>query len=1160
MLVVGIVLVLLAGAGLVFAESVSANGYTVTSVSCSDVNSEVATFSGLFEADVCFSVDNANVGDKKLDVTVGLESSSYRAELSDFKTLTVSSKTCTSGICTSGSSDSLKLEGESSTGVYYTSTKGNVTLPSRSKQFFRVRLKKDKLSLDDRLKFNITIDDGVKKTVLDPWWSSGYTYKRNLTVLNSSNVSLTNYTVTVSLNTTNFNYSHIQSDCDDIRFVDDVETTELGYERLNCNTSGTSIFMVKVQSLAANTNTSIWMYYGSSTVGTTSNKSQAYLYYNDFTTEPLPYYTGTSNTSYRFIMPISLNMSESGFKASYDLTYEWFQSPDPCAAHSSTARGFSNNLTTSDRVGDKFSTAFTGTCFSSALAGFSRYGGNVVSNSSNSALTGPMGKPILVDTYYYNLTTINQTFTWKSNSSEIFNSFGQVLSRPVLNSFGDFVLEGSRATFTPIYGYHYGWNATDGLFRGVVAYSAASYSGAHIYVYDNLTIRNYVSPEPVVSIASYEYSVPLVNTYAPTAVDYGTNRSLTVNVTDSSGNPINAVNFTLVRPVGTLAIDNVNGTNYATDLWNSTTHYFLNGTYITWANATGSSFNASQNWTVIVSNWNATLSPTSAIKSVQQGLNVTVNVTFTPLSSVNLTYNVTTNHNAGNFSVAILNNRSNASSVSPLVCQFVISALPGATNMTHYFNATFVRDDSQADVWRFPFTVTVDTSVGAPVFINETLINSTVNLTTIDSFALPNITLNATGNWNLTNCSLSMVPSGSNPDVSSYMSWNESAFNLSVGVLRSFSGTALVSSSANSAGYFSVSCSNVSPSGGSSVVNALLSTLYWNVSTATGRFSFINESLLTSTKSVTTAESIVLPQVRVNNTGNWNMTNCSIRLVPDTGYTNIDSNVTWNISGFNLSIGAPVNVSGTALITVAGTYQGKFQAFCLNGTHAGGSVTTNASSSLYDWTVTTASTPSTPSTGGGGGSTITKKDCAFEFRPSPLDFTLFNRDRNLVIKNNEATAETLTITVEDSLKEFTRLTSFGTIDPSQEKTLGISILPVGDVLFQENGSTGKLFVESENCNKEEVVLRFLTASSTSTIFSNIFSKTIGGGLGEWLDAPLGSFPPAKGLLFVIISFFAVTVPLLFIPSSKKTVFFIAYGIGIVLTVLLPVVIYFGVIA
>lgn len=107
--------------------------------------------------------------------------------------------------------------------------------------------------------------------LFDPWWNSSYAYRKTITVNMAGLPTDFNHNpLLIKLNSSNFNFSRIQSDCDDIRFVDSTDTTEYDYDTELCNVAG-QVLNVWVKP-TANSISSLRMYYGNPTA--TSNEDE----------------------------------------------------------------------------------------------------------------------------------------------------------------------------------------------------------------------------------------------------------------------------------------------------------------------------------------------------------------------------------------------------------------------------------------------------------------------------------------------------------------------------------------------------------------------------------------------------------------------------------------------------------------------------------------------------------------------------------------------------------------------------------------------------------------------------------------------------------------------------------------------------------------------
>jgi len=109
----------------------------------------------------------------------------------------------------------------------------------------------------------------LKSNNSPPWYDFNWKYRRKITIDNTGGGALTNYQQLVELDAS-FSYSNTQTDGDDIRFTSSDGTTILAYwEESYASPSGR--FWVKVPSIAANSTTDIYMYYGNVTAGRVSD-------------------------------------------------------------------------------------------------------------------------------------------------------------------------------------------------------------------------------------------------------------------------------------------------------------------------------------------------------------------------------------------------------------------------------------------------------------------------------------------------------------------------------------------------------------------------------------------------------------------------------------------------------------------------------------------------------------------------------------------------------------------------------------------------------------------------------------------------------------------------------------------------------------------------
>ncbi|MDD4409626.1 MAG: DUF2341 domain-containing protein [Candidatus Pacebacteria bacterium] len=109
------------------------------------------------------------------------------------------------------------------------------------------------------------------------WLDNSYSRRKMITITNPSGTALSNYQV----KTVVAYDSDMQADFDDLRFTSSDGKTQLGYWIESKTDSSTAKVWVKVPSVPA-AGTTIYMYYGNSTVTTTSNGNNTFVLFDDF--------------------------------------------------------------------------------------------------------------------------------------------------------------------------------------------------------------------------------------------------------------------------------------------------------------------------------------------------------------------------------------------------------------------------------------------------------------------------------------------------------------------------------------------------------------------------------------------------------------------------------------------------------------------------------------------------------------------------------------------------------------------------------------------------------------------------------------------------------------------------------------------------------------
>jgi len=143
-------------------------------------------------------------------------------------------------------------------------------------------------------------------------WLSGWQYRRLITVDNSQGVSKNDYQVLVELNSSNFDFTKVNSDGSDLRATlsDGTTVIPLWIDIWDTVTPYARIF-VKLPSISVGIN-QFYLYYGNPGVGSASDPFQVFDEYRDFEpSEDLTGWTTTwisaSNVSYVYDIPAKYN-------------------------------------------------------------------------------------------------------------------------------------------------------------------------------------------------------------------------------------------------------------------------------------------------------------------------------------------------------------------------------------------------------------------------------------------------------------------------------------------------------------------------------------------------------------------------------------------------------------------------------------------------------------------------------------------------------------------------------------------------------------------------------------------------------------------------------------------------------------------------------------
>jgi hypothetical protein len=113
------------------------------------------------------------------------------------------------------------------------------------------------------------------------WWDNLWYKRKKITLNNLDQASIhSNLPVLVKLNTSRVDYSHFQSNGEDIRFTLSDHTTVLSHSIEKWNSSGDSFIWVKLDNIAANSEVDIYMYYDNPSAIDNSNATGVFATFN----------------------------------------------------------------------------------------------------------------------------------------------------------------------------------------------------------------------------------------------------------------------------------------------------------------------------------------------------------------------------------------------------------------------------------------------------------------------------------------------------------------------------------------------------------------------------------------------------------------------------------------------------------------------------------------------------------------------------------------------------------------------------------------------------------------------------------------------------------------------------------------------------------------
>ncbi len=160
---------------------------------------------------------------------------------------------------------------------------------------------------------------------LDPagaWWNESWAWRTPVFIEEQAGENLTNYSVRIELNSTNFDFSKALSDGADVRVTLNTTGTEQeGSHWIEYwyNSSQNASLWVFIPELNQSTNMTIYLYYGNGLANDTSDADAVFELYMNFTRDGLSSYGGQdiTPTSYLVINDTSLRQWNNSWKASF---------------------------------------------------------------------------------------------------------------------------------------------------------------------------------------------------------------------------------------------------------------------------------------------------------------------------------------------------------------------------------------------------------------------------------------------------------------------------------------------------------------------------------------------------------------------------------------------------------------------------------------------------------------------------------------------------------------------------------------------------------------------------------------------------------------------------------------------------------------------------
>jgi len=237
--------------------------------------------------------------------------------------------------------------------------------------------------------------------------------------------------------------------------------------------------------------------------------------------------------------------------------------------------------------------------------------------------------------------------------------------------------------------------------------------------------------------------------------------------------------------------------------------------------------------------------------------------------------------------------------------------------------------------------------------------------------------------------------------------------------------------------------------------------------------------------------------LELNNTGNYNLTNCTTSIKYDPGRNNFAPFVGFNETGFNISVGVKKSIRATATNPSANVYADNYFFVECTATPTGGKDQLPTNEPRISITVNTR--PSSPSTGGDGDGGVLSK-CDFTLVPKEIMLDYDRTSVKIEFTNGEASTKLFTYRFDDEGNATPFLSIEGapaTIPAGATKEFFISV--TDGSAFDLNGTLETdLIISSTDCLTEEYNVSIVQGSALSRRV--IASKTALSKAVSWLKS------------------------------------------------------------